>query len=80
MVHVISILHALPIPLVRKALPLHTRDIKHVRLSKDLLQALTLMHRHAGFPCSGYDARGHCEFGRRDEVEAHGVEAEQRYE
>jgi hypothetical protein len=79
-IHVISVLHAFPLPLVRESFPLHTRDIKHVRLSKHLLKTLALMHRHAGLSRSGYDASGHGELGRRHEVEADGIEAEQRYE
>lgn len=73
----ISPLHALKLLCAIEPLLLHTRHIEHIRIGQDFVEGIALMNRDPGFSGCQNDTFGHGEGGRRNKVEADGVEGEQ---
>lgn len=80
MIHDVRPAHALKVRFALEPLLLHARDVQHVRVREHFVERVALVYGDTCFARGCYDAFGHSEGGRGDEVEPDGVEGEQRDE
>ena len=76
MVDSVCIFELLPLDFASEPFFLHSRHVKHVRVSKDLVKRLALMHRHTSLASCRNDRRRYRQRWRGNEVESDGVEAQ----
>lgn len=79
-VDAICVLDLKPLFLTREPLLLYPSNIQHIGVAEHLVERLADGDRDTGLARSGNDVGRHGERRGRDEVEAHGVEAQKGYE